>query len=226
MKILVADDHPLYREALASILDGLQSDIHVTQAATLEEVIERVFDCEVVFDLVLLDLYMGAGDWCGVIETLSRSCPTTSVIVVSGSDSRDDAERSLKAGACGYIPKSMKREDLLSAIRLILMGGVRMQPRDDERPPNLQDGAAHGLTHGDASTRIAMLTNRQRDVLMEIGAGKSNKLIARSLGMAEGTVKLHVAAILKCLGTENRTQAAIMAHQLNLSPVRHHQADG
>lgn len=222
MKILVADDHPLYREALASILEGLENDIHVTQAATLAEVVERVSAYGVPFDLVLLDLYMGAGDWRGVIETLSRSCPTTPVIVVSGSDSRDDAERALRAGARGYIPKSMKKEDMLSAIRLIMLGGVRMQPRDDERAPDLRDTAAHGLTHGDASSRIAMLTSRQRDVLIEIAAGKSNKLIARSLGMAEGTVKLHVAAILKCLGTENRTQAAIMAHQLSLTPVQHH----
>lgn len=222
MNILVADDHPLYREALASILEGLENDICVTQAATLDEVVQRVSERGVAFDLVLLDLYMGAGDWRGVIETLSRSCPTTSVIVISGSDSRDDAERALRAGACGYIPKSMKKEDMLSAIRLILMGGVRIQPRDEERAAGVRDAVAPGLMPSDASSRIAMLTSRQRDVLFEIGAGKSNKLIARSLGMAEGTVKLHVAAILKCLGTENRTQAAIMAHQLNLTPSQHH----
>lgn len=222
MNILVADDHPLYREALASVLEGLEGDNSVTQAATLDEVVQHVSEGALSFDLVLLDLYMGAGDWRGVIDTLSRSCPTTSVIVISGSDSRDDAERALRAGACGYIPKSMKKEDMLNAIRLILMGGVRIQPRDDERTPGVPDTAAKGLLPGDASSRIGMLTNRQRDVLIEIGAGKSNKLIARSLGMAEGTVKLHVAAILKCLGTENRTQAAIIAHQINLTPSQHH----
>ncbi len=222
MNILVADDHPLYREALTSILEGLGSNNIVTQATTLDEVVQHVSEGGLSFDLVLLDLYMGAGDWRGVIETLSRSCPTTSVIVVSGSDSRDDAERALRAGACGYIPKSMKKEDMLNAIRLILMGGVRIQPRDNERTPGIQDTVARCLLPDDASSRIGMLTSRQRDVLVEIGAGKSNKLIARSLGMAEGTVKLHVAAILKCLGTENRTQAAIMAHQLNLTPSQNH----
>ncbi|CFX30462.1 Two-component response regulator [Candidatus Filomicrobium marinum] len=216
MNILVADDHPLYREALASILDGLGPNIRIFQAETFDEVIDCVSTINVDLDLILLDLYMGSGDWHSVVEKLHVCRPTTPVIVISGSDSRVDAERAMKAGCYGYIPKSMKKDEMLSAIRLILTGRVCIQPRNDGRPTNQSDPPAIKPDSEDA--RIALLTSRQRDVLAEIGTGKSNKLIARSLGMTEGTVKLHVAAILKCLGTENRTQAALVAHQLNAAP--------
>lgn len=217
MNILVADDHPLYREALASVLDGLGPDIRIFQVETYDEVIERVSDRNIDLDLILLDLYMGAGDWGSVIEKLRLWRPGTPVIVISGSDSRKDAERAMKAGSYGYIPKSMKKDEMLSAIRLILTGGVCVQPRSLGPATGEGEESDAAVRHDDIDGRLALLTNRQRDVLIEIGAGKSNKLIARALGMTEGTVKLHVAAILKCLGMSNRTQAAIVAHQLNTS---------
>lgn len=217
MKILVADDHPLYREALASVLDGLGPGVEILQAETFDEVMESVSDPNVGLDLILLDLYMGEGDWGAAIEKLRLRRPSTPIIVISGSDCRKDAERAMKAGSYGYIPKSMKSDEMLSAIRLILTGRVCIQPRELGSATAPAD--APGVKSDETGSRLALLTNRQREVLAEIGAGKSNKLIARSLGMTEGTVKLHVAAILKCLGTENRTQAAIVAHQLKAAPA-------
>lgn len=219
MNILVADDHPLYREALISVLDGLGPDNHIIQAETFHEVIERVSDCNVDLDLILLDLYMGSGDWGPIIEKLRLCQPGTPIIVVSGSDSRADAERAIKAGSCGYIPKTMKKEEMLSAIRLLMTGRVSIQPRIEGRATEPFDSSA--VPSESPGSRVALLTDRQREVLAEIGAGKSNKLIARTLGMTEGTVKLHVAAILKTLGVDNRTQAAVVAHQLNLVPQRY-----
>lgn len=213
MNILIADDHPLYREALSTVLDGLGPGIRIFQAETFDEVVEQVSDRNIDLDLILLDLYMGAGDGGAVIEKLRVWRPRTPVIVISGSDSRKDAERAMKAGSYGYIPKSMKKDEMLSAIRLILTGGVCVQPRDMGPAAAFSDVPFSPTDEIDS--RIALLTARQRDVLTEIGAGKSNKLIARTLGMTEGTVKLHVAAILKCLGMANRTQAAIAAHHLN-----------
>ncbi len=218
MKILIADDHPLYREALASVLDGLGPGVQIYQAETFDEVIECVSDRTVDLDLILLDLYMGAGDWGSVIEQLRERRPDTPIIVISGSDSREDAERAMNAGSFGYIPKSMKKDEMLSAIRLIVSGGVCVQPRD-LKPAGGPSGATATRTN-DADSPIAQLTSRQREVLAELVAGRSNKLIARSLGMAEGTVKLHVAAILKCFGTSNRTQAAILAHRFIASQDR------
>jgi DNA-binding NarL/FixJ family response regulator len=216
MNILIADDHPLYREALATVLDGLEPGVRIHQAATFDEVIARVSDPSLAFDLILLDLYMGAGDWNAAIEKVRLCCPRTPVIVISGSASRADSERAMRAGAYGYIPKAMKTEEMLSAIRLIVTGGVCIQPRDTGAEPGRSGGISIAC-HEDIDSRLSLLTARQRDVLAEIGAGKSNKLIARSLGMTEGTVKLHVAAILKCLGMANRTQAAVVAHQLGSS---------
>lgn len=213
MNILIADDHPLYREALAAVLDELEPGVKIFQADTFDDVIGCVSDMDVELDLILLDLYMGLGDWGAVIEKLRLCRPATPVIVISGSDSRRDAERAMKAGSYGYIPKSMKKDEILSAIRLILTSGVCVQPRDTQAC--CQPDMPVMMNRDDIGSRLAALTARQRDVLAEIGAGKSNKQIARSLGMTEGTVKLHVAAILKCLGMANRTQAAIIAHQLN-----------
>lgn len=211
MNILIADDHPLYREALAAVLGELGPEVHVSQAKTFDDVIACVSDTGIEFDLILLDLYMAGGDWCAVIEDLRERRPATPVIVISASDSRGDAERAMKAGSYGYISKSLGKDEILSAIRLILTSGVCIQPRDsgigESRPE------APGAIHDNMDRRIASLTARQRDVLAEIGAGRSNKLIARSLALTEGTVKLHVAAILKCLGV-NRTQAAIVASRM------------
>ncbi|KUO55771.1 MAG: hypothetical protein APF80_13355 [Alphaproteobacteria bacterium BRH_c36] len=216
MNILIADDHPLYREALASVLECLGPDTRIFQAETFDDVVDQVANRTVDLDLILLDLYMGSANWGSVIKKLRRSSPSTPIVVISGSDCRADAERVMNAGCCGFIPKSMKKDEMLSAIRLILTGGVSVQPRDlrpEERLPYPTAGR-----RDDLDNPLHLLTSRQRDVLAEIGAGRSNKLIARSLGMAEGTVKLHVAAILKCLGTSNRTQAAVLAHRLNLAP--------
>jgi DNA-binding NarL/FixJ family response regulator len=214
MNILIADDHPLYREALATVLDDLEPGVRVHQAATFDEVIARVLDPSLTFDLILLDLYMGAGDWNAVIEKVRVCCPQTPVIVISASASRADSERAMRAGAYGYIPKAMKTDEMLSAIRLIVTGGVCIQPRDTGAEPDRSGISITCQCQKDIDSRLSLLTARQRDVLVEIGTGKSNKLIARSLGMTEGTVKLHVAAILKCLGMANRTQAAVVAHQL------------
>lgn len=216
MKILIADDHPLYREALASVLECLGPDTKICQAQTFDEVVDQVSDRIVDFDLILLDLYMGPGDWGSTVKKLRNCSPRTPIVVISGSDSRADADRVMDAGCCGYIPKSMKKDEMLSAIRLILTGGVSVKPRDLRPDQRLSHPAA--AKRDDVENPLHLLTSRQKDVLAEIGAGRSNKLIARSLGMAEGTVKLHVAAILKCLGISNRTQAAIMAHRLNLAP--------
>jgi len=213
MNILIADDHPLYRQALATILSELGPDVHALHAETFDQVVERISDLEIPLDLILLDIYMGMGDWCAVIEQSRQQRPETPLIVISGSDSRKDAERAMRVGSYGYIPKSMKKEEMLSAIKLILMSGVCVQPR--ELGGNARPAEGTEILDPDLGNRLASLTARQRDVLAEIGAGKSNKLIARSLGMTEGTVKLHVAAILKCLGMANRTQAAIVAHRLH-----------
>jgi DNA-binding NarL/FixJ family response regulator len=224
MNILIADDHPLYRQALATILDELGPDIHILHAETFDQVVDRVGDVQTPIDLILLDIYMGTGDWCAVIEQARQHRPETPLIVISGSDSRKDAERAMRVGSYGYIPKSMKKEEILSAIRLILVSGVYVQPRalgGSARSSEMTESPDSNVTE-----RISSLTARQRDVLAEIGAGKSNKLIARALGMTEGTVKLHVAAILKGLGMTNRTQAAIAAHRLNATENMHteHQA--
>lgn len=217
MKILIADDHPLYRQALATILADLDEDVQILEAGTFDEVVEHTASEETPPDLILLDLYMSGGDWGTVIADLHRQRPEIPIIVISASDSRRDTERAMRAGSFGYIPKSLGKDEILGAIRLILSGSVSVQPRPDD-PSQCEVLHGVGLEHdkNELRARIANLTPRQRDVLQEIAAGKSNKLIARTLNMHEGTVKLHVASILKCLDVANRTQAAIIANQFDV----------
>lgn len=216
MKILIADDHPLYREALATILTDLDRDVQILEAGSFHEVMALSTEAEPPFDLIMLDLYMSGGDWEAVIADLHQQCPATPIIVISASDSRRDTERAMRAGAFGYIPKSLGKQEILSAIRLILSGSLSVRPRPDDTPQ--PHGTEQEHDRDEWRSMIANLTPRQRDVLKEIAAGKSNKLIARALNMHEGTVKLHVASILKGLGVANRTQAALIASQIDVDP--------
>lgn len=220
MRILIADDHPLYREALATVLMDLDENVQILEAGTFDEVVQHTAGDEgTPLDLILLDLYMSGGDWGTVIADLHRQRPEIPIIVISASDSRRDTERAMRAGSFGYIPKSLGKQEILSAIRLILSGSVSVQPRsDDSSQCEALQGVGLGHDRNELRARIANLTPRQRDVLREIASGKSNKLIARALNTHEGTVKLHVASILKCLGVANRTQAAIIANRLDSDP--------
>lgn len=213
LNILIADDHPLYRGALASVLKELESDVHLLEASDFNETLGVIVDKEVSLDLILLDLFMSGGDWATVIEEIRKLRPRTPLVVISSSDSPRDAEQAMAAGCCGFIPKTLGKAQILDSLRLILSCGVNVTPRlgTGEQPSQPSDGE---LDAERLLQRVARLTPRQQEVLQELRHGKSNKLIARKLDMTEGTVKLHVAAILRQTGVANRTQAAILAHKL------------
>lgn len=210
MNILIADDHPLYREALGSMLMELDSNVNILEAETFQEVESYTDNIEVQIDLILLDLYMSDGDWKQVISDIRNTRPDTPLIVISSSESQEDANLVMESGAHGYIPKSLGKDEILHAIQLMISKEISIRPR-----------ISTPIKVSDINQAINYLTPRQREVLIEIGAGKSNKIIARELNMTEGTVKLHVAAILKTLGVQNRTQAALIATQINLSKKLH-----
>ncbi len=208
MKILIGDDHLLFREGLRRLLEQLQSDAVFVEAGTFGEVVER---CRAGggFDVILMDLHMpGWPGFDGLREVQSLQ-PGVPVVVISASEALSDIRGALDHGATGYIPKSSSVKVMMGALNLVFSGGIYVPPGalnvgSDITPRRRAFDAA------DRSTSFG-LTQRQREVLECLRAGKSNKQIAYELGLSEGTVKIHVTAIFKSLGVKNRTQAVIAA---------------
>ena len=206
VKLLIVDDHPLFRDGLAALMRQASADTIVVPASSAEEALNIVD--EQIVDAVFMDLVMPG--LCGepAIREFARRHPDLPVIVLSSSESPSDVRRVLNAGASGYIPKSATAQTVVSALQLVLSGNIYV-------PPLLVTGAARASDHGahDGPRTLAQLTDRQVDVLKYLRDGLSNKEISAKLGIAEKTVKVHIAAIFKMLNVVNRTQAAKFLHE-------------
>ena len=209
MKILVADDHALFRDGLRYVLARLADSVEILEAKDGGEAL-ALAAAQPDLDLVLLDLAMPGMDGFAGLRALRARIPSVPVVIVAASEESSDIRVALDGGAMGFIPKSSTSDVMLSALRLVLSGGVYLPPALLNR---LSTGK--GLARKAAPTLDALgLTPRQHDVLRLLGQGKSNKEIAQTLALTEGTVKLHVSAILKTLDVDNRTQAVIAAARL------------
>jgi DNA-binding NarL/FixJ family response regulator len=212
MKILIADDHELFRDGLRHVLDQFEGPPTIVEASDFPQTIAAV-QREKDIDIVLLDLSMPGMTWGDGLAKLKELLPeTVPVIVLSASDDRRHVLQAVTMGAAGFIPKTSSSRVMLSALKLVLSGGVYLPPALLEQGNPDGDGMP---VAGDAA--VASLTPRQREVLALLGQGKSNKEIARVLELAEGTVKLHVTAILKALNVNNRTRAVVAASHLGLT---------
>lgn len=213
MKIIVVDDHPLIVEALHHVLKLLAADVEVLDARTAAEGRARL-EAHPDADLLLLDLGLPGADGFSLLAEIREAFPAVPVVVLSGTDSRDDVVRAIEAGAMGFIPKSSSNEVMVNALRIVLTGTPYVPPEvlRGHGSPAAEAGAGHRAT----GWRELGLTERQTQVLALMLQGKPNKLICRELNLAEGTVKIHVAAILRALGVANRTQAVIEASRLGL----------
>jgi len=214
MRILIGDDHLLFREGLRRLLEQLSADATFMDASTFDEALSIVGSDE-VFDLVLIDLQMPGWRGFSGLEELCAAVPDTPVVVVSASESQSDVRSSLDAGAAGFIPKSSSVRIMLSALNLVFSGGIYLPPSAIHADVVAKTTQASADTAGHAE-RVGghTLTQRQWEVLNCLREGKSNKQIAYELGLSEGTVKIHVTAIFKSLGVKNRTQAVIVASDL------------
>ena len=215
MKILIADDHALFREGLVHVLASMAANVTVVQARDFDEAL-RVVAEERGLDLALIDLSMPGMEPYEGLKALRRQAPELPVVVVSALDERHHILKSIDIGARGFIPKSLGSRVLVGALGLVLAGGIYLPPAviGGEVVTDAEMPAAAGSPH----TADIRLTPRQRDVLVLLTKGLSNKEIARRLSLAEGTVKLHLAAILKTLDVTNRVQAAVKAAALGLVP--------
>ncbi len=222
MKVLVIDDHVLVRDALRGVLKESLKDVNVVEAAAWQQArveLARARD----FELVLLDLGLPDQDGFEALAELRATYPAAAVVVLSGRDDRQSVARALDLGALGYIPKSASREVMLSALNLIVSGGMYIPPEflanRDAAPTGQAAAGAASVGRPDASADLG-LTGRQLDVLALLMQGKSNKAICRALELAEPTVKNHVSAILRALKASNRTEAVIAARALGVESRR------
>ena len=216
MKILIADDHELFLKGLEMILADYAPDAELIKAKNYTEIFALI-EKDKSFDLVLTDLAMPGAQWFDAINQIHENLPETPIIILSAVFDKEIVHKTIEIGAAGYIPKTSSNAVILSAVNLVLSGGVYI-------PAELLQGTSHNEfdTLRQLDTKPAgvetpkILSPRQIDVLRLISLGKSNKQIAFELGLTEGTVKLHVTAILKILNVYNRTGAVATATQLGL----------
>jgi DNA-binding NarL/FixJ family response regulator len=210
--ILIADDHPLFRDALAQ---ALQSDSHddrlgsvsLALAESLDAAIELLKDDSSI-DLILLDLTMPGMRGLSGLMYLRAEFPGTPVIVVTGSETPAIARRCIEFGASGFIPKSLDVPEMRQAISAVIEGDIWM-------PSDFSGEAAREDELAAVAERLASLTPQQVRVLMMLGEGLLNKQIAYELGVSEATVKAHVSAILQKLEVDSRTQAVILVNRID-----------
>ncbi|PKU26254.1 response regulator [Telmatospirillum siberiense] len=215
MKILIADDHELFRDGLRHVLTQLDGTVSIVEACDYPQAI-TLAETESDVGIVLLDLGMPGMPWSEGLQNLRKTLPSdVPIIVLSASDDRRHVLQAVNLGAAGFIPKTSSSRVMLSALKLVLSGGVYLPPAllDQSSDNALSEPIGNAGQENNAS----FLTPRQREVLTLLGQGKSNKEIARVLQLAEGTVKLHVTAILKALNVNNRTRAVVAASQLGLT---------
>jgi DNA-binding NarL/FixJ family response regulator len=214
MKILVVDDHQLIREALRGVLKELRRDaviLEAPNAAQAEQIITEQGD----INLVLLDLTLPDRDGFSLLEELRRRYPAISVVVLSATQDRSNVVKALDLGASGYIPKSARREVMLSAIQLVLAGGIYIPPQILEREPPTAAAVTQVVDREwiEICGSQAGLTGRKIDVLTLMMQGMNNKTICRVLNLAEPTVKNHVSAILRAFKVTNRTEVVIAVNK-------------
>ncbi len=215
MKVLVVDDHPLIIEALRHTLAPLDQTLELHEAKTAADA-RKLLALQCDADLLLLDLGLPEISGFDLLTEFRDQYPSIPVVVLSGSDRREDVMRAIDSGAMGYIPKTSSSKVMLSALQLVLSGGVYLPPfalRPDSpitRRTTNQSQAKY------VTPRELGITDRQCQVLALLLQGKPNKLICRELDLAEGTVKIHVAAILRSLNVSTRTQAVVEASRLGL----------
>ena len=212
MKIVVCDDHSIFRAGLVAVLGDLPDDVELVEADTAESALAVVESGGV--SLVLLDLQMPGTDGWGALRELRSSHPSVAVVIVSASEDAADIRAALEAGASGFIPKSSTGPLLRAALEVVFSGGVYV-------PQQLLDVEEGGATPSDAHrerrrVRATQLTPRQREVLILMSRGLSNREIAEILEIAAGTVKTHVAALFEILDVSNRTEATLVMGELDL----------
>ena len=204
-RIVIVDDHPLFRGALKQALGTSVEGAQIIEAGSLDELI-TLLKPDNDIDLILLDLAMPGVQGLSGLLFLRADHPEIPVVIVSASEDVNTIRRAIEFGASGYVPKSQTVDQIRAAVAQVLAGAVWI-------PPDLDIGQTDKTATGVAA-RLSTLTPQQVRVLMMLGEGLLNKQIALRLSVSEATIKAHVSAILQKLGVDSRTQAVIAINKL------------
>ncbi|OYY95358.1 MAG: hypothetical protein B7Y41_02325 [Hydrogenophilales bacterium 28-61-23] len=208
MRILLADDHPLFREGVKPVLLKLDRRVTLIEAVDYPSAFAAMRKRREV-DLALLDLYMPGMSGLDGVARFRAAFPDIPVVVLSASEQVEDIQTLLATGALGYITKSSPSEVILEALKQVLAGGIYA-------PPGLLGHATPATPPPPKSGASAALTTRQMEVLREMARGLSNRQIGDVLQVTEGTVKVHTASIFRLLKVANRTEAVLVAQKMGL----------
>lgn len=223
MKIVLADDHALFRDALTQYIERSDADVKVLHAKDFHEAMD-LMSAEDDIDFVMLDLKMPGMNGLQGLKKMKDLYPEIPVAILSGLAEKEDVEESLKLGASGYFPKTLPGKIMLQGIYKILQGEL-FTPVDHNTnqilPSYHADQNFETLTEERrlAASKAVALTPREKEVLNYLLKGASNKEIANVMDLQVVTVKLHVRGICRKLGAKNRTQAALLAQQMGLAGV-------
>lgn len=215
MRILIADDHELFLQGLEFVLKMNFPSAEIVSAQNYTQIFSYLEKGE-AFDLIITDLAMPGANWYEALSRIHKLSGETPVIIVSAVFDKGIVQKTIDAGVSGYIPKSSPNQLMLSAINLVLAGGVyipheMLENALDNRELNQELNSLKVLADTDVSKPVKKLTPRQIDVIKGIAKGLPNKVIAHELGLTEGTIKVHITVILKVLGVTNRTGAVMEA---------------
>lgn len=218
MKILIADDHELFLKGLEFILNENLQNFELSTAQSYTDIFKTI-ENQSNFDLIITDLAMPGANWLTAINKIHTILPDTPIIIISAVFDKEILQQTLDIGVAGYIPKTASNNLIISAINLVLAGGVYI-PHEllySTKPTNTQKEyiaplkTLEKLSSNTPESPKKGLTSRQIDIVKCIAEGLSNKQIAYKLNLTEGTVKVHITIILKVLNVKNRTSAVIEA---------------
>ncbi len=207
-KIIIADDHPLFRQALLGTLKAKLNQTRWLEAQTIDE-LEQQLKANNNSDLLLLDLNIPGAHGFNTLIHVRNHFPQIPVVVVSAHEDHNTISQAMNFGAAGFVPKSTPVDNIFTAIMAVLAGDIWL--------PESFQGGQHETSNADIADRVASLTQQQYRILMMFAQGLLNKQIAYDLNVSEATIKAHATAIFRKLDVRNRTQAVIAIAQLDLS---------
>jgi DNA-binding NarL/FixJ family response regulator len=210
MKVLLIDDHVMFREGMKFLLSDLDETLELVEAGTLDAGLSAL--AENGADLILLDLVLPDTEGIAALRKIRAEYSGIPLAVVSGVEDPAQIRELIEEGALGFVPKTSSSDVLIAALKLIIAGGVYLPPVALDYIPPVRSEATQGQSLNE------VLSSRQSAVLQKAIQGKPNKVIARELDIAEGTVKAHLSLAFRALGVNNRTEAVFAAAQLGLRP--------
>lgn len=208
IRVLIAEDHPLFRAALRHVIEGLFAERQIFEAGSLDEALALVTGRDLDLDVIMLDLRMPGSEGFSGLIALRSAVPDVPIIVVSASSSPEIMRDAIVYGAAGFIPKSFCKDEIADGVRRVINSEVFL-------PADASDASERADWRTPLRDRMATLTQGELRVLQLVACGKSNKIIAYELGIKESTVKAHITSILRKLRVHSRTQAVIAARELD-----------